>query len=114
MDARLVAETRRHWQDLKGEIERHFALVWEAAELPNMEYQSAAALAGWLEREGFEVERKACGLPTAFIGRWKKGNGARIGLLAEYDALPGTANKAVARRESSGKRGGHACGHNQI
>ncbi len=115
MDARLADETRRHWQDLKGEIERHFALVWEAAELPNMEYESAAALAGWLEREGFDVARKACGLPTAFIGRWKKGEGGpSIGLLAEYDALPGTANKPVARRESTGKRAGHACGHNQI
>src|SRR5579871_4527245 len=114
MDTRLADETRRHWRELKGEIERHFALLWEAAELPNMEFQSAATLAEWLAREGFEVERRACGLPTAFIGRWKKGSGPRIGLLAEYDALPGTANKPVPRREPSGKRGGHACGHNQI
>ncbi len=118
MDARLTELTRRHWLDLKGEIERHFALLWDEAELPNMEYRSSAALAGWLAREGFTVERHAHGLPTAFIAHWKKGppqSGAPcIGLLAEYDALPGTANKAVPRRESSGKRGGHACGHNQI
>ncbi len=114
MDERLVERTRRHWSALRGEIERHFALLWEEAELPNMEFRSAEALAGWLEREGFTVERRACGLPTAFIGRWGKGEGPQIGLLAEYDALPGTGNKAVPRREASGKRGGHACGHNQI
>ncbi len=110
----LAARIRQEWLALRAEIERHFALVWEAAELPNMERQSAAALAGWLEREGFAVERGACGLPTAFIGRWRGGEGPRIGLLAEYDALPGTGNKAVPRREPSGRRAGHACGHNQI
>ena len=60
------------------------------------------------------MERAACGLPTAFRASWRKGEGPRIGLLAEYDALPGTGNKAVPRREAGGKRAGHACGHNQI
>src|SRR5581483_3171711 len=99
---------------LRGEIERHFALIWEAAELPNMERISAAALADWLSREGFAVEYGAHGLPTAFVARWRCGTGPRVGLLAEYDALPGTGNKAVPRREPSGTRAGHACGHNQI
>ncbi|HEX3065997.1 MAG TPA: peptidase dimerization domain-containing protein [Dongiaceae bacterium] len=124
MNERLVEETRRRWSALRAEIERHFALLWDEAELPNMEYRSAEALADWLTREGFEVERAPHGLPTAFIGRWHKGGkgtgqhgkdkAPRIGLLAEYDALPGTSNRPVPRRESSGKRAGHACGHNQI
>jgi aminobenzoyl-glutamate utilization protein B len=114
MHADLADKTRQHWSALRGEIERHFALLWDEAELPNMEYLSAAALADWLEREGFEVERGVHGVPTAFIGRWGRGDGPRIGLLAEYDALPGTGNKPVPRREASGKRAGHACGHNQI
>ena len=79
-----------------------------------MERVSSAVLADWLEREGFQVERGPHGLPTAFFGRWRNGMGPRIGLLAEYDALPGTGNKAVPWREPSGKRAGHACGHNQI
>ena len=106
---------------VRGEIERHFAILWAEAELPNMERASAAALCGWLEAEDFQVERAACGLPTAFRASWRKpsdtrrgGSGKRIGLLAEYDALPGTGNKAVPRREAGGKRAGHACGHNQI
>jgi len=79
-----------------------------------MERASAAALCDWLEGEGFLVERAACGLPTAFRAAWRNGKGPRIGLLAEYDALPGTGNKAVPRREAGAKRAGHACGHNQI
>jgi aminobenzoyl-glutamate utilization protein B len=94
----LAASVRRHWAAVRGEIERHFAILWAEAELPNMERASAAALCGWLEAEDFQVERAACGLPTAFRASWRKGEGPRIGLLAEYDALPGTGNKAVPRR----------------
>ncbi len=114
MQADLATEVRRQWSAVAPEIERHFALIWSEAELPNMERASSAALADWLESEGFQVERAAHGLPTAFIARWRSGEGPRIGLLAEYDALPGTGNKPVARREASGKRAGHSCGHNQI
>jgi aminobenzoyl-glutamate utilization protein B len=109
-----IARVRRHWAAVRTEIERHFAVLWAEAELPNMEQVSSAVLADWLEREGFQVERGPHGLPTAFFGRWRNGTGPRIALLAEYDALPGTGNKAVPRREPSGKRAGHACGHNQI
>ena len=110
----VLASVRRHWAAVRGDIERHFAILWSEAELPNMERASSAALAGWLEGEGFRVERAAHGLPTAFVAAWRNGEGPRIALLAEYDALPGTGNKAVPRREASGKRAGHACGHNQI
>lgn len=62
------------------------------------EKDSAALLAGTLESWGFEVTRGAAGLPTAFTA--EHGTGSRtIGLVAEYDALPGL---------------GHACGHNVI
>jgi aminobenzoyl-glutamate utilization protein B len=110
----LVALLRRHWAAVRAEIEQHFAILWAEAELPNMERISSAALADWLEREGFQVDRGSHGLPTAFFGSWRNGTGPRIALLAEYDALPGTGNKAVPRREPSGKRAGHSCGHNQI
>ncbi len=109
-----VASVRRHWAGLRPEIERLFGILWAEAELPNMERASAAALCDWLDREGFRVERGAHGLPTAFLATWGSSAGPRIGLLAEYDALPGTGNKAVPRREASGKRAGHSCGHNQI
>jgi len=62
------------------------------------EVESAAALAEFLESNGFAVERGICRIPTAF--RASVGSGEpRVAILAEYDALPGV---------------GHGCGHNII
>lgn len=62
------------------------------------ERRAAAWLAGYLEVEGFDVERGICKLPTAFRARYGDGKPV-IAVLAEYDALP---------------KLGHACGHNLI
>jgi amidohydrolase len=67
-------------------------------ELGWQEHQAAEWTAETLERHGFTVTRSYLGFPTAI--RAVAGTGRhRIGLMAEYDALPGL---------------GHACGHNII
>lgn len=61
------------------------------------EFHAFETLTGWLEKEGFTVERGIAGMKTAFRAVWKHGEGGpNIGLLCEYDALAGL---------------GHACGH---
>ena len=61
------------------------------------EFHALDLLTGWLEREGFQVERGVGGLKTAFRAVWNHGEGGpNIGLLCEYDALEGI---------------GHACAH---
>ncbi len=110
----LAATVRDAWRRVRPEIAEHVQRLWAEAELPLLETRSAEALAAWLERHGFEVERGACGIPTAFAARFGRGEGPAIGLLAEYDALPGQGNGAVAYREADGRAAGHACGHNQI
>ncbi|TDQ78430.1 aminobenzoyl-glutamate utilization protein B [Dongia mobilis] len=105
---------RRHWLAIRPQIERQFQALWQLAELPNMEFRSATILADWLEEHGFTVSRHVCGIPTAFTASYRHGDGPCIALLAEYDALPGTGNMAVPRREATGLPGGHACGHNHI
>ena len=61
------------------------------------EYYAVEQLTGWLEQEGFHVERGVADVETAFRAIWSNGvGGPNIGLLCEYDALPGL---------------GHACGH---
>jgi amidohydrolase len=65
------------------------------------EHHAAAAVAEVLTRHGYEVELPAGTLATAIraVRRGGRGDGPRIGILAEYDALPGL---------------GHGCGHNTM
>lgn len=114
MEDDLFASVARHWEGLRPEVTSGFDRLWHHAELPNMEYRSAAYLADWLEREGFAVSRHAHGIPTAFAASWSESPGPRLAILAEYDALPGTGNKVVPWRERTETEAGHACGHNHI
>jgi len=86
--------------------------IWNFAELGFIEYKSSKLLADELERHGFKVERGVAGLPTAFIATYGSGHPV-IGIMGEYDALPGLSQKAVPYREPL-KEGapGHGCGHN--
>ena len=86
--------------------------LWENPEVALSEHESAGLLSAELEQEGFEVERGVGGLETAFVATFGTGP-PTIGLLGEYDALPGLSQKVAAEREPV-KAGepGHGCGHN--
>ncbi len=86
--------------------------VWEFAELGLIEFKSSALLADELEKHGFRVERGIAGMPTAFVATWGEGKPV-IGIMGEYDALPGLSQKKVPWAEplEPGKPG-HGCGHN--
>ncbi|MBO4475884.1 MAG: amidohydrolase [Bacteroidales bacterium] len=78
------------------------------------EYKSSALLASFLEENGFAVERGVAGIPTAFVATYGSGHPV-IGVMAEYDALPGLSQDTVAyRKPLEGKAFGHGCGHNLI
>ena len=88
--------------------------IWEYAEVGLREHRSAAAQADYLERQGFAVERGVAGLPTAFIASWGSGKPI-IGILGEYDALPGLSQRDVPRPEPvEAGAPGHGCGHNLL
>jgi len=75
------------------EIHAHPELAFE-------ERHASALLSETAERFGLPIDRGSYGVETAFEGRFATGApGARVALLAEYDALPDI---------------GHACGHNLI
>lgn len=85
--------------------------LWSAAEVGYQEQRSSAALQNELRDAGFQVESGVAGMPTAFVARAGSG-GPVIALLAEYDALPGLSQAAVAHRQPlPGQTAGHACGH---
>lgn len=86
--------------------------LWELAEMPLHEVESARLLVEELEADGFELETGVGGLPTAFVATWGSGQPV-IGLLAEYDALADLSQEAVPeRRPRIAGAGGHGCQHN--
>jgi aminobenzoyl-glutamate utilization protein B len=65
-----------------------------------------------LDKHGFDVEREIAGMPTAFMATWGRGKPI-VGIMGEYDALPGLSQKRVARKEALAPgKPGHGCGHN--
>lgn len=85
--------------------------IWNWAEVGYQEVKSSALLQKELAAAGFKVEPGVAGMPTAFVASWGKGEPV-IGILAEYDALPGiTQDVSPLRKPISGKLSGHACGH---
>lgn len=86
--------------------------IWEFAEVGYQEEQSADLLQGELEKAGFAVERGVAGIPTAFVASYGSGKPI-IGILGEYDALPGMSQEAgnAEKKAVVEGAGGHACGH---
>ncbi|MDX1406471.1 MAG: amidohydrolase [Saprospiraceae bacterium] len=85
--------------------------IWDYAELGYMEEKSTAALQERLRTEGFSIESGVAGLPTGFVASYGEGKPV-LGLISEFDALPGVSQAAVPyREERPGNNNGHACGH---
>ncbi|XP_066927442.1 xaa-Arg dipeptidase-like [Clytia hemisphaerica] len=82
----------------KDELNNISQEIWKNPEVNFEEFKAHALLTSYLEKEGFEVS-KSTPLETSFIARYGKKEGIKVGVICEYDALPGV---------------GHACGHNLI
>jgi len=121
----LLAASLLHGVDLKKKtealatIEKHRPeliklsdQIWAYAETALKETRSSKALADYAEQHGFKVERGVAGMPTAFVASFGVGRPI-IGVLGEYDALPGISQKAQPAKEAyEAGAAGHGCGHN--
>ena len=86
--------------------------IWGFAETALRETQSSKALADWAEANGFKVTRNVAGMPTAFVAEYGSGRPI-IGIMGEFDALPGISQKAQPTKEALlAGAPGHGCGHN--
>jgi aminobenzoyl-glutamate utilization protein B len=105
-----LAEIERRADELKSVNQS----LWEWAELGLEENKSSALLVDKLKSAGFEVKCGISEMPTAFVATFGSGRPV-IGVLAEYDALPGMSQKVAPVREpvTSGQPG-HACGHSGL
>ncbi len=103
-----VASVKAHAPELIGMSDQ----IWAYAETALREHKSSKLLADYAESHGFTVTRGVSGMPTAFIARYGTGRPV-IGIMGEYDALPGVSQKAIAEKSPLVEDGaGHGCGHN--
>ena len=85
--------------------------IWDYAELGYKEEKSTALLQQTLKDNGFTIQSGVAEIPTAFVASYGSGSPV-IGILAEFDALPGMSQQAVPeKRPIEGKIAGQACGH---
>jgi len=96
----------------EGELTGLAKDIWDHPQLGLEESYAAELISGQLEKGGFSVRRGIAQTPTAFIGSWGEDKPI-VGILGEYDALPGLSQKVSNKKEAIIKGGpGHGCGHN--
>lgn len=84
--------------------------IWNFAEVGYKENKSTALLQQTLTSNGFTVKAGVADIPTAFVAEYGSGSPV-IGILAEYDALPGLSQQAIPEKAAAGGTAGHGCGH---
>lgn len=85
--------------------------IWDYAEVGYKEEKSSALLQQAANENGFTIQKGVAGMPTAFIATYGSGKPV-IGILAEFDALPGLSQEANPEKKTlPGKDAGHGCGH---
>ena len=85
--------------------------IWSWAELGYQEEKSSALLIETLSKEDFSIKSGVAEIPTAFVAEYGSGRPI-IGILAEFDALPGISQEVATKRKPIlDQVGGHACGH---
>ncbi len=104
LEESIQADSDRYWDASRR--------IWAWAEPGYQESRSSALLAELLREAGFRIDAGVADIPTAFTATYGSGQPV-IGILGEFDALPGLAQGTVPERmaveNSNGY--GHACGH---
>jgi aminobenzoyl-glutamate utilization protein B len=103
----LVDQNASNWKQVSKQI-------WGYAELGYHETKSSSLLQEQLKASGFQIEAGVADEPTAFIASYGEGKPV-IGILGEFDALPGLSQEPVPTRSPvQAGAPGHGCGHNLL
>ena len=99
----LGQQPARH-QQILALVDQHAAhfstvskTIWDYAELGYQEEKSSALLQRELQAAGFRVQAPVADEPTAFVATFGQGEPV-IGILGEFDALPGLSQAATPDR----------------
>ncbi len=104
----VINSVDKHQQELISISDK----IWAYAETALKEYKSSKELADYAEAQGFVVKRGVAGMPTAFTAEFGSGKPV-IGIMGEFDALPGISQKAQPTKEAlTIGAAGQGCGHN--
>ena len=104
----VIQSVDKHQQELISVSDK----IWAYAETALRENKSAKELADYAEAQGFRLKRGVAGMPTAFTAEYGSGKPI-IGIMGEFDALPGISQKAQPTKEALNTgAAGHGCGHN--
>jgi len=104
------ARAQTSHQELQQLVERHSAdyiktskAIWDYAELGYHEEKSSGLLQSDLKQAGFTIQTGLADEPTSFIASYGTGKPV-IGILGEFDALPGLSHRLGARSQSGDSR----------
>ena len=74
--------------------------IWNFAEVGYQEEKSSGLLKKTLSDEGFNINSGVAEIPTAFVAEYGSGRPI-IGILAEFDALPGISQEVATVRKTN-------------
>lgn len=107
----LKTEALQQLQNQQEVYKNNALQIWGFAEVGYKEVKSSALHQQALKDNGFTLQTGVADIPTAFVATYGSGKPV-IGILAEYDALPGMSQDTVPEKKAiDGKNAGHACGH---
>lgn len=88
--------------------------IWDHPEIGLQENRSSKLISDKLKAGGFRLKKGVAQMQTAFVASWGEGRPI-VGVLGEYDALPGLSQKVSPKEEPVNEgAAGHGCGHNLL
>ncbi len=104
----VIEYVDQNYKDLTALSDR----IWSYEEIAFQESKSSADLIAYAKKQGFRVKAGVAEIPTAFVAEYGSGKPI-IGILGEFDALPGLSQKTVPVKDPlHAGMPGHGCGHN--
>lgn len=115
MNERMSKENIVHWINKnQSEFTEMAKKIWENPQIAYEENYASDLQASKLKEEGFRIDSSIGGISTAFVAEYGSGKPI-IGILGEYDALPGLSQEIKTVKEQVESDGpGHGCGHNLL
>src|SRR5438128_11828366 len=91
-EAAMKADLTGQLDGMKKQVQVMVDSVFSFGELGFQEFETSAYLTGFLEKEGFKIERGVAGIPTAWMATWGTGKPV-IALGSDIDCIPQASQK---------------------